>query len=232
MLQIPIQPILVFLLVLIRVLFFFFFMPVFGEVFTPIRVRILLSATVAFVLTPLLSTSAAISFPQSIGQFLFIMAPEALLGMAFGLVGSILFGTVQFAGQIMGEEIGFGMAAVVDPAQTGGQIPIVAEVLYITALILFFAVDAHHFFLRALAQSFEQAPPGALGYSQNVALFLSQKASRMFFLAVQMSLPIIVVIFLTNMAMGMVAKAVPQINVFLESFPSGSSLAYSFSDRS
>lgn len=219
MFQIPIQPVLLFLLVLIRVLFFFAFMPVFGEVFTPVRVRMLVGVTVAFVFTPLLAPSAATAFPQSVGQFLYVLAPEALLGMACGLVGRILFAAFQFAGQIMGEEIGFGMAAAVDPAQAAGQIPIVAETMYIVSLMIFFAVDAHHFFFAALARSFEQAPPGALGFSTGLAQFFTEKASRMFFIAVQMSLPVLVVSFVTNIAMGMVAKAVPQLNVFMESFP-------------
>jgi len=217
MLQIPIQPVLMFLLALIRVSFFFAFLPIFGDVFVPARVRILLSVAVAVVFTPLLAARLA-AFPQTVPQFVSVMASEALLGMAFGLVGRVLFGAVQFAGEIMSEQIGFGTAGIVDPSQSV-QIPLLAEVLYTLALTLFFLVNAHHVFLGALAQSFDKAPPGLLDFSKALSPFFVDRTAAMFVIAVRMSMPVIALIFAVNVAMGMVAKAVPQMNVFLESFP-------------
>jgi len=217
MLQIPIEPVLMFLLALIRVSVFFAFLPVFGDVFVPLRVRMLVSVAVALIFTPFLSAHVS-AYPQTVPQFVSVMASEALLGMSFGLIGSILFAAIQMAGQIMGEQIGFGTSGIVDPSQSV-QIPLLAEVLYIMALVLFFATNAHHLFLNALALSFEHAPPGVLGFSESLPALFVTKTAQMFEIAVQLSLPVIALIFTVNMAMGMVAKAVPQINVFLESFP-------------
>ena len=215
--EIPLSPVLMFLLAFLRVLFFLSFLPIFGDLFTPLRVRILLAATAAFVFAPLLAPGVAV-LPSTFGEFFALMASEALLGMALGFVGRVLFGAVQFAGGIMGEQIGFNMAGVMDPSQ-GTQVPIMAEILYIFALLLFFTSNSHHLFFGALARSFDQAPPGFLALTTDLAAFFSQKVSTMIWIAVQMSLPIIALIFAANVAMGMVAKAVPQLNVFLESFP-------------
>ena len=194
-------------------------MPVFGDVFTPLRVRILFAITLSFIFVPLLSPKIAIEvFPRTLAQLIALAFPEAMIGMAFGLIGRLLFAAVQFAGNVIGEEIGFGMASIMDPSNTT-QIPIVAELLYVCSLMVFFCVNGHHIFFTAFALSFTEAPPGMIGYSSSLASFFITRTSEMFFLGVQMSLPIVAAIFATNVALGMVAKAIPQVNVFLEGFP-------------
>ena len=217
MFQIPIEPLLVFVLVLVRVSLFFAFLPVFGDLFMPVRVRVITGVAVALVFTPLLYRTP-LPFPQTLPQFVAAMAPEALLGMAFGLVGRIAFGAIQYAGQIMGLEIGFDMAQQMDPTQTM-QMPVVAQLLFICSLLVFFISNAHHFFFEALARSFDSVPPGSIRFSANgMAAFFTDQGARMFLIAVQLSLPIIAVIFVVNVSMGMLAKGVPQIQAFYERF--------------
>jgi flagellar biosynthetic protein FliR len=133
-------------------------------------------------------------------------------------VGRIAFGAIQYAGQIMGLEIGFDMAQQMDPTQTM-QMPVVAQLLFICSLLVFFVSNAHHFFFEALARSFDSVPPGSIRFSANgMADFFTQQGARMFLIAVQLSLPIIAVIFVVNVAMGMLAKGVPQIQAFYERF--------------
>jgi len=138
--------------------------------------------------------------------------------MAFGLVARLVYAAFQFAGQIIGEQIGFGMAQMMDPSQTG-QLPVLAQLMYLFGLLLLFTTNGHYVFFSALAHSFDQAPPGFIGYSTGLHDFFTARAANMFLYAVQLSLPIVAVVFVTNAAMAMVAKAVPQINVFMESFP-------------
>ena len=218
MFTLPIEPLLIFIVVLVRVLFFFGFMPVWGEVFLPLRFRMLFSTAVAFVFTPLLIQTHLMHVPQTFSGLLVLILPEALLGMAFGLVARLVYATFQFAGQIIGEQIGFGMAQMLDPSQTG-QLPVLAQLMYLFGLLLFFSSNGHYVFFTALAHSFEQAPPGFVGYSIGLNDFFNARAADMFLCAVQLSMPIVAVVFVTNAALAMVAKAVPQINVFMESFP-------------
>jgi len=217
MFSVPFELILTFVLVLVRVLFFFALMPIFGDRYTPVRVRLLLACAVAFVFTPLLSPDAT-ALPTTVPQFAAVMLPEAALGAAFGLVGRILFGAIQFAGQVMGEQIGFGLGSKIDPTQTT-QIPVVAQMLFLASLLVFFLTNAHHFFFGALARSFELAPPGFLSLPGDLAAFFVERTSAMFVTAVQLSLPIVAASFIVEVALGMIAKGVPQLNVFIESFP-------------
>jgi flagellar biosynthesis protein FliR len=217
MFQIPIEPLLVFILVLARVLFFFSFLPVYSDQFLPTRFRVIAGFGVAIVFTPLLY-STPLAFPRGIPQFAGLLIPEALLGLSFGLVGRVIFGAIQHAGQIMGHEVGFDMAQQMDPTQSV-QMPVVAQLLFICSLLVFFVSNAHHFFFEALAQSFQRIPPGSVRFSaEAMAAFFTKQGAGMFLLAVQLSLPVIAVIFVVNVALVMLSKGVPQIQVFYERF--------------
>lgn len=214
---IPLNMAILFLLVFMRIMFFFSFMPNFGDVFVPARVRAILAFAVALVLAPLL-LETPILLPTTLGQIIYILAFEAMLGLAFGLLGRIVFAIFQFAGQIMGHEIGFGMVQSLDPTQAG-QMPVIAQTLFIASILVFFAIDAHHIFLKALARSFAIAPPGSLAYNNSLTELFINQGARLFEIAVQVSLPIVAVVFVINTAMGMVAKGVPRMHVFFERFP-------------
>ncbi|NQU45367.1 flagellar biosynthetic protein FliR [bacterium] len=140
------------------------------------------------------------------------------MGFAFGLVGRFLFATFQFAGQIIGEQIGFHTAQMVDPTQTA-QLPTVGQLLFIASLLVFFAIDAHHVFFEALAKSFDQTPPGSIRFAPGLAAFFVEQGARMFVIAVQLSMPIMAVGFVVNVGMGLMTRAVPRMHVFVESFP-------------
>lgn len=215
--SIPTEPLLVFILVLARVALFFAFFPIFGDLFLPARVRMLFAVAVSLCLAPLLF-SVELAFPLTLSRFIAMMLQEFVLGASFGLVGRILFAAVQFGGHIMGEQIGFGMAQQMDPTQSG-QMPVFAQMLFIASILLFFAVNAHHVFIQLMAQSFHEVPPGNIRIAADLTAFFVEQGARLFYLAVQISLPVVAVVFITNAAMGMLAKGVPQINVFLESFP-------------
>ena len=216
MFSLPMEPVLTFLLVFVRVTLFLSLLPVFGESFTPVRARVLLGLAVAMVLTPVVRLDLAV-FPSSVLDFALLMVPEAFLGLLIGMVGRLMFAAVQFAGTVIGEQVGFGMANVVDPGQA--QVPVVGQLLYVFALLLFFAVRGDHAFFLALESSFRVAPPGGVHVPAGVGAFFVGQATQMFIVAVQISLPILAVTFVVNVGMAMLAKGVPQLNVFMESFP-------------
>ncbi len=217
MFSIPIEPILGFFLVFARVGFFFAFLPIYGDAFAPNRVRILIALVVALLFAPLVEVSPSV-FPQTLWQLLGFLWPEALLGLSLGFVGRLFFAAVQFAGSVMGHELGFQMADVIDPTQQA-RIPVLGQMLFIGSLLVFLGVNGDHLFFQALAQSFRVAPLGELGTPEALGGFFSQSATRMFVIAVKLSLPIIAAIFVVNVGMGMLGRAVPSINIFVERFP-------------
>lgn len=217
MISLPIEPILVFILVLVRLLVFFAFMPVFSEMYMPVRFRVLVAAAIAFVFFPVVDLDAS-AFPRTLSGMMAVMLPEVVLGMAFALVGRVLFGTIQLAGNVIGDNMGFNMSQIVAPG-LGGQLPLMAQTMYIFALLVFFAVDGHHVFFAALARSFEVAPPGFAASVDQLTAFFREQTARMFVVAVQLAMPVLSVLFVVTMGMGLLYRAVPQVNVFMESFP-------------
>jgi flagellar biosynthesis protein FliR len=217
MFVLPIEPVLVFILIFIRALLLLSFLPVYGEVFTPIRVRVLLGVTLSMVMVSIVDLNLNL-FPQSIPEFFILMLPEALLGFSIGLVGRLLFGAMQFGGTVIGKEIGFQFANMLDPSQTV-QIPVVGQMMYVASLLVFLAVRGDHQFFLAFERSFRLAPPGFFNTPDNLHVFFNERATEMFIVGVQLALPVIASIFIVNMGMGMMAKGVPQMHVFMESFP-------------
>ncbi|MEN6625666.1 MAG: flagellar biosynthetic protein FliR [Candidatus Sumerlaeia bacterium] len=217
MIQIPLEPFYVFMLVLIRVGFIMAFFPLMGETFIPVRVRVLMAFVISLAIAPVAPVTAA-QLPGSIMGFALLVLSEALFGFAIGFVGKIVFAIIQFAGQIAGEQMGFGLVNAIDP--TGShQTSVVAELQYVMAVLIFLAGNFHHGFLAAAAASFQTLPPGAAVAGNGLAALMSGLGGMMFAMAVKFAMPIIVIVFAINVGLGMIARAVPQINVFMESFP-------------
>jgi flagellar biosynthetic protein FliR len=193
------------------------FFPVIGERFVPVRVRIVLSGVIALALMPVVNVGAS-SFPQSGAATMALIGQEALLAFGIALIGRIMFATMQFAGQIAGEQMGFGLVNAIDPTGSS-QISVVAELQYLMAILLFFAMNLHHPILRLIAWSFEVLPPGTAVATASASALMLDLGGVMFSLAVGFAMPIIVVVFAINLGLGMIGRAVPQINVFMESFP-------------
>src|SRR4051794_24180439 len=112
--NIPLGPFFVFTMIFMRCAFVLGFFPLIGESFVPVRIRILLAAVIAFALTPVAPVTAA-QFPQTIGGIVMLILSEALFGFAVGFVGRVMFAIIQFAGQIAGEQMGFGLVNAIDP---------------------------------------------------------------------------------------------------------------------
>jgi flagellar biosynthetic protein FliR len=217
MINLPLEPFFVFLMIFVRFGFILSFFPVLGEAFVPVRVRIILSLMVAAALTPVAPVTAD-QFPSGLGGIIAFIVTEGLLGFSVAMIGRILFSVVQFSGQMAGEQMGFGLVNAIDP--TGShQISVVAEMQYILSLLVFLTADLHHTLFRVVAHSFEVLPPGAGAMNAGVTDFMMRLGSTLFELALRFAMPVIVIIFAINVSLGMIARGVPQLNVFLESFP-------------
>ena len=165
---------------------------------------------------PVVPVSAA-QWPETIGGMIMLVLSEGVFGFALGFVGRLLFAIVQFAGQLAGEQMGFGLINAIDPSSH--QISVVAEMQYMMAVLIFLLAGVHHVFILAIARSFEVLPPGGAGLSGGVTDIMMTLGSQLFSLSLQFAMPVIIIIFAINIALGMIARAVPQINVFMESFP-------------
>jgi len=113
---------------------------------------------------------------------------------------------------------GFGIVNVMDP-QTSAQVSVIAQLKYLIAMLIFLAVNAHHWFLRALVESFRLVPPLDFQFNNSLLEQLMGFANNMFVIAIKIGAPMVVSLLLTSVSLGLVARTVPQINIFIVAFP-------------
>ncbi|MBI5837310.1 MAG: flagellar type III secretion system protein FliR [Candidatus Eisenbacteria bacterium] len=143
---------------------------------------------------------------------------EVAIGAAVGLLAQLVFTAVQIAGELLGLQMGFSMMNLVDPS-TGASVPVISEVYGLFASLLFFALDAHHLFVRGVFASFELAPLGVAGFQPAVGMALAGAVGKVFVMALELSGPVLAALFLADVALGLVARTIPQMNVFTVGFP-------------
>lgn len=191
--------------------------PLFGHIFVPRRVRALLALLFAASLAPGLPQAPEV---EGVFGLAGLVAAEAAFGVLLGLMAQFIFAGVQLAGQLAGIQMGLGLANLVDPETSGHQITAVAEWEHVLALLTFLALDGHHLLVRGVVESFRVTPPGRLGLTVTGAIpGLLALAGEMFVIAVRVAAPVLVALLLANAAMGVLARTIPQLNVFVVGFP-------------
>lgn len=207
----------VFLLVLFRTGALLMTLPLFGSNNVPAMAKAGIVLAVTVWLTPVVRIDPAL-YPKTLAQLFLLGAGEIMIGALLGLVVRLLLGAVQVMGQLAGFQMGFAVANVLDPV-TGGQVSVLAQFAYLMTLLVFLAVDAHHWFFMALADSFKLLPPGGFGLSQSLFDQMMHYSEMMFSLAVRIGAPVIGALLFTQVALGILAKTVPQMNILIVGFP-------------
>lgn len=207
-----------FLLVMFRISAFFFSSPIYSFRGVPAQLKIGL-AFFASLLTFMTLDIGTIAFD---GYYILMIIKEVLIGLLLGFTASLFFTIVQVAGSFIDLQMGFMMAKLIDPI-TGGQSPVMANLKFFIATLLFLAVDGHHMLLRAMMRSYQWVPIDHTIFthihSGAVSQFLIYSLSMMFVLAFQMIAPLIVVLFIVDVAMGILARTAPQFNLFVVGIP-------------
>lgn len=216
-LTVDLDQIQLFLLVFVRVAAILMTLPVFSGNAVPPPFKIGLALAVSLVLFPLLPPLPA---PAVVGPVALALgvAREIALGAGIGLVIKVFFAGVQLAGQTIGYQMGMAIANVMDPA-TAAQVPILAQFNNLIAVLIFLVINAHHWFIRALAESFHRIPLTGFGFGPAFFEQLIRISAEMFLVAVKIGAPVIVALLLTSVALGLVARTVPQMNIFIVAMP-------------
>jgi flagellar biosynthetic protein FliR len=137
---------------------------------------------------------------------------EAVIGLFLGFLLHLVLLAVRVAGEMIGQEMGFMVAAQVDPV-TGVQTPLVSTIYEGLFVLCFLALDGHHWVVRALAQSFERAPIGRLGFGTHASGVVTEMFAQMFQAGVVFAAPVLVFLLITSILIGLLARVVPQLNV-------------------
>lgn len=207
-----------FLLILVRLTSFFLVAPLFAMKGVPAQFKIAIAAFLAF----LAVSGIVVDGPLPLdGYYIIMVIKEFAIGIALGFTAALVLYTVQIAGAFIDFQMGFAIASVMDP-QTGSQVPIIGHFKYIMALLFLLTVDGHHLMLDGVMRSLEAIPVESLSFGirfEDLAKFISDLFVEMFMIALQMSLPIVGALFLVDVALGILAKSVPQLNIFAVGFP-------------
>ncbi|MYL33157.1 flagellar type III secretion system protein FliR [Pontibacillus yanchengensis] len=206
-----------FLLIFVRVTAFFVTIPIFSYKNVPTQHKVGFSFFLAWIMY------YTIDIPEITidGTFYILLLKETLVGLAIGFIAYLVLAAIQIAGGFIDFQMGFAIANVIDP-RTGVQSPLIGQYLYTVTLLFLLAVNAHHMLIDGVFYSYELIPIESLdvGFSnQSMVSFVIETFNQMFVIAFQMAVPIVGCLFLVDVALGIVARTVPQLNVFVVGLP-------------
>ena len=190
--------------------------PVLGNPVVPVRVKVGLAVVLTIVLAPILGGMPAVEPGSAIG--LLILAQQIVIGLAIGFTMRIIFTAVEMAGNIIGMQMGLGFASIFDP-QNAAQISVVAQFLGLFATLVFLALNGHLYMIEVLAQSFQALPVAVQPFSAAGWHALAGWGGEIFMAGLLLSMPIMAALLTTNLALGIMTRAAPQLNVFSVGFP-------------
>jgi flagellar biosynthetic protein FliR len=156
--------------------------------------------------------------PADLLSFALGAAGEIMVGLLIGLSLQLIFAGIQLAGQLAGFQMGFAVANIMDPSR-GIQIPMLSQFNQLLAMLVFLSINAHHLFLRAVVDSFQRVPPFQFQFSASAYEQLIEFAGRMFVISIRVGAPVIVVLILTSVALGLMARTVPQMQILIVAMP-------------
>lgn len=206
-----------FLLIFVRISGIFFMTPVFGSRNIPAYVKASLALLLAYTLYPVLF-NANIKIPDALWLYLFAVLGELLIGLILGFVSSLVFSAIQMSGQLLDMQIGFGIVNIIDP-QSGQQVPLIGNFKYILALVVFLTMNGHHVLLNALFSSFKLIPITGIAWNAKILDIIITLVQGTFIIALKISLPVLTALLLSDVALGILARTMPQMNIFVVGVP-------------
>ncbi|MFW6156858.1 MAG: flagellar biosynthetic protein FliR, partial [Armatimonadota bacterium] len=186
-------------------------------------VRVILAVALATVVAPLAGAP-----PTRIDEplaYIALCAAELIFGLALGFVTSAVLEALRFGGEILDLQIGLRAGQLFDPA-SGRHSGILSTGYYMLALVFFVTLNGHHWLLRGVTQSYSIVPVGAMSAGANLSSLASELGTTVLVLGLRVAGPVMVALLLADLAFGLVARAVPQINVFLVGIPAKIALAF------
>lgn len=162
--------------------------------------------------------SASIHLPSTLLGLVLVLLHEVAIGLAVGLLAQVVFASVQMAGELLGLQMGFSMMNLVDPS-SGATMPVIGQIYGLFATLIFFLIDAHHIFVRGVFASFELAPLGAATLGPAAVATLTAAVGKLFVMALELGGPVMAALFLADVALGLVARTLPQMNIFTVGLP-------------
>lgn len=194
-------------------------LPVFGASNVPVQIKAGLSLLLASILFPVVAAKGGIVVSQSLPAFVFVCVKELFIGLVIGYAASLLFVSVQLAGDFIDTIMGFSFVQLVDPL-TESEVTASGQFQVLIFSIIFLTMNGHLFLLLAIQKCFEVVPLfGGHIPTGAIADHFMQMTANIFVLAFKLASPILIPLIVTTVTLGVVARTVPQLNVFFIGMP-------------
>ncbi|MBQ1762563.1 MAG: flagellar biosynthetic protein FliR [Aquincola sp.] len=200
----------------LRVLALFSALPVIGQRSVPARVRVALAFLIAFCAQAGLPEMPAVPLDSGIGFML--VAQQVLIGLTLGFAVRIVFAAVEFAGELMGLQMGLNLAGFFDPA-TGGQATAVSRFFGIMVSWMFIVIGGHLLIIDAVIQSFRAFPAGPEPFAFIRAMRPEAWGAEIFAIGLWIAMPLVGIMLFVNLVLGLISRVAAQMNIFAIGFP-------------
>lgn len=203
--------------VLCRITGFFTIVPIFGRRTYPTMGKVVLAFFTAIIILPMINVPEVVNI-ENVWIYTMVIFHEFAVGFVLGFVVYIMFNSIYIAGQMIDMQMGFGIVNVLDP-QTNIQVPIMGNFFYIFTLLIFLTINGHHVLLSQIMQSYKLIPPGDVLLNRGLLWNIVDIFSQMFLLGFKIAMPVVGAVYLADVALGIIARTVPQMNVFIVGLP-------------
>ncbi len=206
-----------FFLVFLRTGAFLMSIPMLNAPSVPVLFRLALTVAASLLIFPLLSLGSPAA-PSDLFTLAAAAAGEVLIGVLAGLSIRLIFEGIQLAGELAGYQMGLAIAEVIDPSSED-QVAILAQFTSLLSTVIFLILNGHHWFVRTLVESYQWVPPFGFRVNGPVLERLVRLTAEMFVIGLKAGAPVMVALLLGTVAFALVARAVPQMNIFVVSMP-------------
>ena len=207
-----------FLLVLTRSSGIFFISPFFGSLNVSARIRGCAAVALTMVLFPVVVKEAVIQAPDTILLFAFTVAKELFVGWLIGLVAYLTLAAINMAGKVMDMQVGFAVVNMMDPT-TMQQTGLIGTFMYNLSIIYFLLTNGHHMIISALSESFRIIPLSSMVWNESLPQLVNDMVAGIFLNGMKIAMPVTFAILLTNVGLGILARTMPQMNIFVVGIP-------------
>jgi flagellar biosynthetic protein FliR len=204
-----------YVLVMCRVGGLFVLAPIFSGRMIPAQAKVIVAGAISFALEPMVVANQTI--PTGV-QVVPLIMKELLVGLAFALVLGVVAAGVQAAASIMDTMVGFSFAQLVDPL-TQGQSAVIGQLYSLFTVVIFLLIGGDHLMIEGLDASYRLIPLGSVPSATQLGAIAANDLSQMFLIAIEVAAPVIVALAMVDIALALVARSVPQMNVFIVGIP-------------
>ncbi len=212
-----VQTVIAFLLILFRISGMIVSAPLLNNPSIPAQSKIGMALALSLILFPLHSNNLVV--PTDLIQFTVLGFQEIVLGLLLGFAANLVFISLQMAGEFISVQMGLSISSALDPI-TGTQTPTIGQLFLYFAILIFLTLNIHHALILGVHHSFEWVPLGNfLSHGGLMTERFVRLSSEMFILALMVGVPVMGIMLLTEVALGFMAKVMPQMNIFMVGLP-------------